>query len=131
MLKCLLASTYLALLDESVTVHGILYLLDISNFSMRHKLFWGIDDILSQMKFFQVGNYDQLKLQTISHWAQYNGSDNETTVIYHSVICYFFQGSFPVRFKGFHCYNEGPMFDALYAMAKPFMSDKLKQRVSN
>ena len=35
----------------------------------------------------------------------------------------------PGRFKGFWLINEGTFADALFALAKPFMSKKLLERV--
>jgi len=35
----------------------------------------------------------------------------------------------PGRFKGFHYYNAGALFDALMAMIKPMLSKKLQERV--
>ena len=39
------------------------------------------------------------------------------------------QGKMPGRFKGFWLINEGAFADALFALAKPFMSKKLLERV--
>lgn len=40
------------------------------------------------------------------------------------------QETFPLRFKGFHVVNEPFYFDAIMAVLKPFLKDKIKKRVS-
>lgn len=40
------------------------------------------------------------------------------------------QDSFPMRFKAFHILHEPFYFDAILALIKPFMSDKIRDRVS-
>ncbi|XP_014256582.1 clavesin-1-like [Cimex lectularius] len=39
------------------------------------------------------------------------------------------QDAFPLRFKGIHIVNQPLYFDALFAVVKPFLKDKIKQRV--
>jgi len=39
------------------------------------------------------------------------------------------QNAMPGRFKGFHYYNAGPIFDTLMAMVKPMLSKKMQDRV--
>lgn len=39
------------------------------------------------------------------------------------------QETFPLRFKGFHIINEPFYFDAIMAVLKPFLKDKMKKRV--
>lgn len=40
------------------------------------------------------------------------------------------QETFPLRFKGFHIVNEPFYFDAVVAVLKPFLKEKIKKRVS-
>jgi CRAL/TRIO domain len=40
------------------------------------------------------------------------------------------QESFPMRFKAFHVLNEPFYFDAILAVLKPFLKDKIRRRVS-
>lgn len=40
------------------------------------------------------------------------------------------QDAFPMRFKAFHILHEPFYFDAILALIKPFMSEKLRNRVS-
>lgn len=40
------------------------------------------------------------------------------------------QDTFPLRFKGFHIVNEPFYFDAIMAVLKPFLKDKIRKRVS-
>lgn len=40
------------------------------------------------------------------------------------------QETFPLRFKGFHIVNEPFYFDAVMAIVKPFLKDKIRKRVS-
>ena len=49
------------------------------------------------------------------------------------VICYFFplQDCFPMRFKGVHYLNEPIIFDGIFAIVRPFMKEKILQRVSS
>ena len=42
-----------------------------------------------------------------------------------------FQKNMPGRFKAFHYYNAGTLFDAMMAFAKPFLDKKYKERVSS
>lgn len=39
------------------------------------------------------------------------------------------QETFPLRFKGFHVVNEPFYFDAVMAILKPFMKEKIRKRV--
>lgn len=39
------------------------------------------------------------------------------------------QETFPLRFKGFHVVNEPFYFDAVMAILKPFLKDKIRKRV--
>ncbi|KAK9509991.1 hypothetical protein O3M35_004870 [Rhynocoris fuscipes] len=39
------------------------------------------------------------------------------------------QDTFPLRFKGIHIVNQPGYFDAVYAVVKPFLKPKVKQRV--
>lgn len=39
------------------------------------------------------------------------------------------QETFPLRFKGFHIVNEPFYFDAIMAVLKPFLKEKIKKRV--
>lgn len=39
------------------------------------------------------------------------------------------QETFPLRFKGFHVVNEPFFFDAVMAVLKPFLKDKIKKRI--
>ncbi len=36
----------------------------------------------------------------------------------------------PMRFKGFHVYNTGPIFESMMALFKPFMPKKFTERVN-
>jgi alpha-tocopherol transfer protein len=40
------------------------------------------------------------------------------------------QEAFPMRFKAFHVLHEPFYFDAILAMLKPFLKDKIRRRVS-
>lgn len=39
------------------------------------------------------------------------------------------QETFPLRFKGFHIVNEPFYFDAIMAVLKPFLKEKIRKRV--
>jgi hypothetical protein len=41
------------------------------------------------------------------------------------------QETFPLRFKGFHIVNEPFYFDAVMAVLKPFLKEKIRKRVTN
>lgn len=41
------------------------------------------------------------------------------------------QDSFPMRFKAFHILHEPFYFDAILALIKPFMTEKMRKRVSD
>lgn len=41
------------------------------------------------------------------------------------------QEAFPMRFKAFHVLHEPFYFDAILAMLKPFLKDKIRKRVSS
>jgi hypothetical protein len=43
------------------------------------------------------------------------------------VIC--FQDAMPGRYKGFHYYNCGAVFEAMMAIYRPFLKKKTKERV--
>lgn len=40
------------------------------------------------------------------------------------------QEAFPIRFKAFHVLHEPFYFDAILAVLKPFLKDKIRRRVS-
>jgi len=39
------------------------------------------------------------------------------------------QNSFPIRFREIHIVNESYMFDIIYALVKPFLSEKIRNRI--
>jgi len=39
------------------------------------------------------------------------------------------QNSFPIRFREIHIVNESYLFDIVYALVKPFLSDKIRNRI--
>lgn len=41
------------------------------------------------------------------------------------------QETFPLRFKGFHVVNEPFYFDAVMAVLKPFLKEKIRKRVGS
>lgn len=41
-----------------------------------------------------------------------------------------FQKAVPIRYKTIAIYNESTIFDLALAIAKPFMTDKMKERVN-
>ncbi|PSN38176.1 hypothetical protein C0J52_14560 [Blattella germanica] len=41
----------------------------------------------------------------------------------------FLQETFPLRFKGFHVINQPFYFDAVFAVLKPFLKDKIRRRI--
>ena len=47
---------------------------------------------------------------------------------YASVVMSIFQDAFPARFKAFHVVNNSTVFSILYALIKPFMREKMRQR---
>lgn len=40
------------------------------------------------------------------------------------------QGSIPIRYKSFHLIRGNPVFTISFALLKPFLSEKMKHRVS-
>ena len=53
-LKANNAIIYCALMDENTQVNGLTFLVDCSHFTMRHKLFWGVDTMKKTIKLLQV-----------------------------------------------------------------------------
>ncbi|KAK2160920.1 hypothetical protein NP493_1609g00002 [Ridgeia piscesae] len=49
-LKAACALTYFDLMNENVQVTGFIYLVDCTNFTMKHKLYWGLDTAKKSMK---------------------------------------------------------------------------------
>lgn len=45
--------------------------------------------------------------------------------------CVCVQDSFPLKVRGIHLVNEPMFFRPVFAMIRPFLSDKIKQRVSS
>lgn len=45
-----------------------------------------------------------------------------------SIAMELFQDAFPARFKGFHIVNNSAVFSILWAIARPFMKEKMRQR---
>ena len=45
-----------------------------------------------------------------------------------SVVMAIFQDAFPARFKAFHVVNNSTIFRIVYALMKPFMREKMRQR---
>ncbi|XP_078665274.1 alpha-tocopherol transfer protein-like isoform X1 [Branchiostoma floridae x Branchiostoma belcheri] len=48
---------------------------------------------------------------------------------YASTMTNIIQEAFPARIKGMHFVNESPIFDGIFAVLRPFMKEKLKQRI--
>ena len=51
------------------------------------------------------------------------------TLIPYSTL-FFYQDSFPLRFKGMHLINEPTFISYVFTIVKPFMKEKLASRVS-
>lgn len=45
-------------------------------------------------------------------------------------LCSFIQDSFPLKVRGIHLVNEPLFFHPVFAMIRPFLSEKIRQRVS-
>lgn len=45
------------------------------------------------------------------------------------ILCLFHQDSFPLKVRGIHLVNEPRFFRPVFAMIRPFLPDKIKQRV--
>lgn len=45
------------------------------------------------------------------------------------MLCDFLQRNFPIRVKGMHIVNEGPIGHGLMSIIKPFLPKKLRERV--
>lgn len=43
---------------------------------------------------------------------------------------YFQKDSFPLKVRGIHLINEPIIFHAVFSMIKPFLTEKIKERVS-
>jgi hypothetical protein len=41
------------------------------------------------------------------------------------------QDSYPARFKEFHFFNHPTLFNMVFALAKPFLKEKIRKRVSS
>ena len=41
----------------------------------------------------------------------------------------FFQNTFPLRFREIHILNESYLFDIVYTLTKPFLSERIRNRV--
>lgn len=46
------------------------------------------------------------------------------------LVCVYVQDSFPLKVRGIHLVNEPMFFRPVFAMLRPFLPDKIKQRVS-
>ena len=45
------------------------------------------------------------------------------------VLRVFFQGSWPLRWKGLEHYNHGPAFDIMFNLLRPLVKKKMRERV--
>jgi len=77
--------------EESVQVNGFVYLLDASEFGLKHQLFWSVRDLME--------------------------------------IAKLWQNALPCRFRAFHFYNIGIVFEVIFKMLMPFLSKKFRQRI--
>ena len=57
-----------------------------------------------------------------SHWMQMSMDYIQSMV---AVV----QNSFPIRFKEIHIINESPIFQVAFTLVKPFLTEKMKQRL--
>ena len=57
-----------------------------------------------------------------SHWMQ-------MSMDYIQSMVGMVQNSFPIRFKEIHIINESPIFQVAYALVKPFLTEKMQQRL--
>eukprot|EP00092_Neocalanus_flemingeri_P070398 GFUD01086404.1.p1 GENE.GFUD01086404.1~~GFUD01086404.1.p1 ORF type:complete len:162 (+),score=22.82 GFUD01086404.1:215-700(+) len=54
----------------------------------------------------------------------------QLTVEYIRNVVSLVQNSFPIRFREIHIINESYLFDVTYALVKPFLSEKIRNRIS-
>jgi hypothetical protein len=78
-------------MDENFQVNGVVFVFDMTSFSMKHMTRWSMEDL--------------------KNW---NAS---------------WQNSMPGRFKAFHHYSDGTIFETLMAISRPFLSKKMQDRV--
>jgi len=53
----------------------------------------------------------------------------QLTVDYIRNVVSLVQNSFPIRFREIHIINESYLFDVTYALVKPFLSEKIRNRI--
>jgi len=53
----------------------------------------------------------------------------QLTVDYIRNVVSLVQNSFPIRFREIHIFNESYLFDVTYALVKPFLSEKIRNRI--
>ena len=52
------------------------------------------------------------------------------TCLFVTYYLFLFQNAFPLRYKGVHHYNGGPLLEAMFHVMYPFMDKKFRERVS-
>ena len=70
-LKASCALTYLHLMSENNQVNGFLFLVDCTNFTLKHKMFWGLETAKKTMKLMDVSCIWRL---TISYYTVYTAN---------------------------------------------------------
>ncbi|XP_064611897.1 alpha-tocopherol transfer protein-like [Liolophura sinensis] len=91
-MKASCASIDYCLMDENAQVNGFFFFQDMSDMTVKHQSFFGVDVMRRSMKV----------------WIK----------------------SYPARYKSVHYYNTNPVFDAIFAIIRPLMPEKLQQRLN-
>ena len=109
---------FYSMFDEETQVNGTIYFEDTSNFTMKHQMYFGIEDTKRSMQLWQVGtqSYISARMRECSYRTNFH--------------CSQFQDNFPARFKGLHFFGMGPVMEGFMALIKPILSKKWKERVS-
>ncbi|XP_077869426.1 alpha-tocopherol transfer protein-like [Saccoglossus kowalevskii] len=97
--------------DEETQVNGIVLIGDLKGFRFSHAMHLGplfakqVTSIFQPCLWFREVNLFLLQLDSI------------------------LQNAMPIRIKGMHYVNEPRLFDAVFAVVRPFLKEKLKNRI--
>ncbi|XP_077989663.1 alpha-tocopherol transfer protein-like [Glandiceps talaboti] len=97
--------------DEETQVNGVVIIIDLSGFGFYHAT--------------QIGPIFAKKVTSIFQPCFWFREVNLFLLQLDSIL----QNAMPVRIKGIHYINEPRIFDAVFAIIRPFLKEKLKNRI--
>lgn len=124
-------------------LRGIAAVVDCSGLSMTHAYYLTPTHIRRMISVVQVSREEEKSYSSFDIFHTFNASCRMFSVGLYILICHkcimitnhilykpFVQEVFPLRFKALHFVHEPSIFDWVFSLVKPFLSETIKGRVS-